>query len=58
MAYFLTRSADELKSIADAGAIETWTQIVASVDIVCNNADGIIEGFNIMYHVLGIGLYY
>jgi len=30
--------------------METWTQIAAGVEIVCDNADGIIEGFNLTYH--------
>jgi len=43
-------SAEEIASIADTGAMETWTQIAAGVEIVCDNADGIIEGFNLTYH--------
>lgn len=32
-------SAEEIASIADTGAMETWTQIAAGVEIVCDNAD-------------------
>jgi len=51
-------SADEIASIVDEENMETWIQIAVGVEFVCDNADGIIEGFNITYHVLGIGLYY